>query len=140
MNLQEVKDLYKNEFTTFEVYQFTSKRHSIHTDFIRELESHEYNDESEVVTHQLMDGDDYNKTILANSSSSFSDIYEDNDKILVIVIKDSVPCLSRVNLFLDRSALENAQKKAIKNGVELSKAGNASAFVRFLVDSYNGEK
>lgn len=48
--------------------------------------------------------------------------------------------LSRVNLFLDRSALEQAQKKAIKNGVELSKAGNASAFVRFLVDSYNGEK
>lgn len=48
--------------------------------------------------------------------------------------------LSRVNLFIDRDALAKAQKKAIKNGVELSKAGNASAFVRFLVDSYNGEK
>lgn len=48
--------------------------------------------------------------------------------------------LEKVTLMLDRSALEQAQKKAINNGVELSKAGNASAFVRFLVDSYNGEK
>lgn len=87
MNLKETKDLYKSEFTTFEVYQFTSKRHDIHTDFVRELESHEYNDESEVVAHQLMDEDDYNSTIFANCTNKFADIYDKNDKVLVIVIK-----------------------------------------------------
>lgn len=46
--------------------------------------------------------------------------------------------LEKVTLMLDRSALEEAQKKAIGEGVELSKAGNASAFVRWLVDRYSG--
>ena len=87
MNLKEVKEMYKNEYTTFEVYQFISKQHDIHTDFVRELESHEYNDESEVVTHQLMDENDYNSTIFANCSDKFADIYEKSDKVLVIVIK-----------------------------------------------------
>lgn len=48
--------------------------------------------------------------------------------------------LEKVTLMLDRSALEEAQKKAINNGVELSKAGNASAFVRWLVDRFNGSQ
>lgn len=87
MTIKEVKELYKNEYTAFEVYQFTSKRHSIHTDFIRELNPEEYNDESEVVTHQLMDEDCYNSTIFANCSNKFADIYDKNDKVLVLVIK-----------------------------------------------------
>jgi hypothetical protein len=44
--------------------------------------------------------------------------------------------LSRVSLMIDRQALEAAQKKAISNGVELSKAKNASTFIRWLIDNY----
>lgn len=48
--------------------------------------------------------------------------------------------LERVGLMLDRSALENAQKKAINGGVELSTAKNASTFIRWLIDRYNDDE
>ena len=85
MDLKEAKDIYKNEFTTFEVYRFTGRRHAIHTDYVEETE--DYNDESEVIAHQLMDEDDYNSTIFANCSNKFANIYGNNDKVLVLVIK-----------------------------------------------------
>ena len=47
--------------------------------------------------------------------------------------------LSRVSLMIDRQALEAAQKMAISNGVELSTAKNASTFIRWLIDEYNGD-
>ena len=86
MKLKEAKKLYENEFTSFEVYKFTGKRHEIHTDFVRELQSYEYNDESDVVAHQLMTEDDYNLSILDNCGNEFCDVHEKNDKVLVIVI------------------------------------------------------
>lgn len=46
--------------------------------------------------------------------------------------------LERVSMYLDRKALESAQKKAIANGVDISTAGNASTFIRWLIDNYNG--
>lgn len=48
--------------------------------------------------------------------------------------------LSRVSLMIDRQALEAAQKKAISNRVELSTAKNASTFIRWLIDEYNGDQ
>ena len=45
--------------------------------------------------------------------------------------------LERVSMYLDRKALESAQKKAIANGVDISIAGNASTFIRWLIDNYN---
>lgn len=47
--------------------------------------------------------------------------------------------LSRVSLMIYRQALEAAQKKAISNGVELLTAKNASTFIRWLIDEYNGD-
>ena len=85
MNIKETEALYKGEFDAVEVYKFTGKRHSIHTDFIEEVDG--YSDESEVQNHQLMDEDEYNSTIFANCSNKFTDIYAKTDKVLVIVIK-----------------------------------------------------
>ena len=85
MKIKEIKALYNGEFDAVEVYKFTGKRHSIHTDFIEELDS--YSEESEVQTHQLMDEEEYNSTIFANCSGKFADIYDKNDKVLVVVIK-----------------------------------------------------
>lgn len=48
--------------------------------------------------------------------------------------------LERVSMYLDRKALESAQKKAIANGVDISTAGNASTFIRWLIDCYNGKE
>lgn len=85
MNIEETKALYNGEFDAVEVYKFTGKRHSIHTDFIEEVE--DYSEDAEVQTHQLMDEEEYNSTIFANCSIKFTDIYEKTDKVLVIVIK-----------------------------------------------------
>lgn len=49
--------------------------------------------------------------------------------------------LSRVNLFIDRDALAKAQARAIRSGAaDVATAGNASAFVRWLIDNYNGNQ
>lgn len=49
--------------------------------------------------------------------------------------------LSRVNLFIDRDALAKAQARAIRNGAaDVATAGNASAFVRWLIDEFNSSK
>lgn len=86
MNIKEIKALYNGEFDAVEVYRFTGKRHSVHTDFIEELE--DYSEDAEVQTHELMDEDEYNSTIFANCSNRFTNIYEKSDKVLVIVIKE----------------------------------------------------
>ncbi len=46
--------------------------------------------------------------------------------------------LRRVNVMMDVAALEHAQKKAAKAGVAPSIAGSTSAFIRWLIDEYNG--
>ena len=44
--------------------------------------------------------------------------------------------MTRVNLMLDRDALEKAQRKAAKAGVDPAIAGSTSAFIRWLIDNY----
>lgn len=46
--------------------------------------------------------------------------------------------LKRVNVMLDREALEKAQRKAAKAGIDPATAGSTSAFIRWLIDQYNG--
>lgn len=48
--------------------------------------------------------------------------------------------LQRVNVMLDVSALESAQKKAALSGISPSIAGSTSAFIRWLIDAYNENK
>lgn len=48
--------------------------------------------------------------------------------------------LERVSMYIDRKDLEAAQKKAIADGVDISTAGNASTFIRWLIDEYNGDQ
>lgn len=49
--------------------------------------------------------------------------------------------LEKVTLMLDRDALGKAQARAIRSGAaDVATAGNASAFVRWLVDRFNGEE
>lgn len=48
--------------------------------------------------------------------------------------------LARVNVMLDCEALENAQRKAAKAGVDPAIVGSTSAFIRWLIDKYLKEK
>lgn len=46
--------------------------------------------------------------------------------------------LQRVNVMLDCEALENAQRKAALAGAAPATVGSTSAFIRWLIDEYNG--
>ena len=48
--------------------------------------------------------------------------------------------MTRVNVMLDRDALEKAQRKAAKDGINPAIAGNTSAFIRWLIDEFNSSK
>ena len=48
--------------------------------------------------------------------------------------------MARVNVMLDRDALEKAQRKAAKAGINPAIAGSTSAFIRWLIDNYNGDQ
>ena len=54
------------------------------------------------------------------------------------LIRDKV--MTRINLMLDKDALEKAQRKAAKVGIDPATAGSSSAFVRWLIDNYNESK
>lgn len=48
--------------------------------------------------------------------------------------------MTRINVMLDRDALEKAQRKAAKAGINPATAGSTSAFIRWLIDEYNSSK
>ncbi|MBR6448337.1 MAG: hypothetical protein IKS96_07360 [Fibrobacter sp.] len=47
--------------------------------------------------------------------------------------------MTRINVMLDREALDKAQRKAAKDGIDPGIAGNTSAFIRWLIDEYKKE-
>ena len=65
-------------------YGYTSSA-PFHTDFFTEVE--EYDPEEEIDSMELMDKEDYSNSVLANSSISFGDMFNDTDKILCILLK-----------------------------------------------------
>jgi len=48
--------------------------------------------------------------------------------------------LKRVNVMMDCDALEKAQRKAAKAGIDPATAGSTSAFIRWLIDEFLKEK
>lgn len=87
-----------SEATLVETYKYTDKTHRLHTDFVKyignsnfdnsEIENLPYDENGEVdVDVQLMEREDYEQTILANCGSTWDEMYQDDDKILVIVVR-----------------------------------------------------
>lgn len=87
MTIKEIMDNYDGEFNAVEVFESKNNRKSFHTDQIQALDDSMYSLSDEVLDYELMDEEDYNNTVCANSSVSFSDVYEDNDKVLVILVQ-----------------------------------------------------
>lgn len=86
------------EASFVETYEYTDRSHRIHTDFVKyigngnfdnsEIEELQYDENGEIdVDVQLMDKEDYESTILANCSPSWDEMYSEDDKILVIVVR-----------------------------------------------------
>lgn len=89
MTVKEILEAYKGEYYEVEFYVDTF-RHSagFHTDRVEFIES--CSDEAEVLEHQLMDEEEYNNTILANTGERFTDFYDSEDKILVVKIEKDI--------------------------------------------------
>lgn len=91
MNINEIKEIEKrSKYASVEVYEQLELDNgyyswNFHGDYIRELE--DYTGLEEVERWAIMDEDEYNNSILVNCCVSFSDIFEKNDKILVILLK-----------------------------------------------------
>lgn len=92
MNIKEVINTYKNEYTDIEVYYSISRNGDIHTDnlrFIEEIPEDDMDGTGEVISWDLMDEEDYNNSVLANSciEADFAEWYDDkNAKVLVILM------------------------------------------------------
>ena len=92
MTIKEVKEMYKGQYDELEVYStWNVGEHypnHFHTDNCKSTE--EYTDESEVGLYELMDEEDYNRSIMANASdyADFGELYDNKGaKILCIMIK-----------------------------------------------------
>ena len=91
MTIKELKELLKEQgkkYMDIEVYRYKSNKHIIHTDFIDWVE--DYTDDSKVFDYELMDEDEYNETILANSGiqADFCEWYlKDKAKVLIIILE-----------------------------------------------------
>ena len=71
MTIQEIMDNYDGEFSAVEVFESKNNRKSFHTDQIQALDDSMYSLSDEAIDYELMDKEDYNSTICANSSISF---------------------------------------------------------------------
>ena len=87
MTIKEVLEMYKGQYYCVEIYKdkFQHKA-GFHTDRIVYVDG--ASDETEVIEHELMDKSEYENTILANTDVRWDDCYEENDKILVLKIKE----------------------------------------------------
>lgn len=89
MTIREVIQNHYGKYDNYEVYvERGQHRLGFHTDRVKELDRGEYDyDGEQAIEWELMNKDDYSTSILANSSVEFGDIYNDEDKILVIKIR-----------------------------------------------------
>ena len=96
-NKQELIERAK-EASFVETYEYVGKNHSIHTDTVKyigngsgdnsEIDALPFDENGEVDADvELMDREDYERTILANCGTTWDDMFDDGDKVLVIVVK-----------------------------------------------------
>ena len=87
MNIKEINEKEKGNYTEIEVYSPLDKYHSwnFHGDFITYVE--DYTGLEEVARYSIMDENDYNNSILANCGTRFNEIYAEKDKILAILLR-----------------------------------------------------
>lgn len=80
-----------------DTYRFTGANHNVHTDNVEyigngmnnttEIDCLPYDNEGEVDAYvEIMGRSEYNYTILANTCVEWRDMYEENDKVLVIIL------------------------------------------------------
>lgn len=93
MTISEAMEEYKGQYANVDVYEYDSNRYKrLHTDFIHSIDENlvdHIKDREDIgdIEVYLMDEEEYNSTVLANGGLSFNDIYEDGEKVLVIMLE-----------------------------------------------------
>lgn len=94
MTIKEVKEHYKGQYVDCEIYRFSGSAHNIHGDFIYtpdDVVNDQYDENEEVVYENLMDEEEYDMTINANSgvTTDFDEWYGNkNAQVLVIILAE----------------------------------------------------
>lgn len=113
MTIKEVKEYHEGQYVECEIYRFTDFTHRVHSDFIYtpdDVEDDQYNENEEVVYEELMDEEEYGRTVIANGdvTADFDDWFGDkNAQILVIMLHRSAVtealkvCFRFVDIFAD---------------------------------------
>lgn len=85
MTIKEIID--KGGFTDYEVWQYTGiNAPNFHTDSIKGCD--EFDENAECITWEYMGEDEYDSTILANSSvrADFAEWYDDKNAIVLCIL------------------------------------------------------
>ena len=89
MIIKDVKKIYKNrKFVEIEVYKQDKRnaRHGFHGDFMKYLSEDEWTDDMEVIDYEIMNEEEYNRSVCANcNEADFKEYYDDkNARVLVV--------------------------------------------------------
>ena len=112
----KVKDIISKygEGKAVEVYAYTDRSHRIHSDYIVNIDG-EYSEDiyldKEAADYEIMEEGRYNDTILANTSMHFSDMFDADDKVLVIVLPEDWEAVISAH---DRYDKENTKRVSLK--------------------------
>ena len=94
MTVKELIEMMKSkeewkDVVCVEMYKFVGKRKSWHTDCVEYIDDYrEKYADCEVVDYSVMDCEEMNETIYANSCVYAEDCYGEDDKVLAIAIKE----------------------------------------------------
>lgn len=89
-NVKEMLESREGEYDVVEYYTFNGIRKTIHTDNIDSIDEGEVKEFWEVLKDEVMDEEDYDNTVCANTGSKFSDFFDDGTRVLVVVVKPRV--------------------------------------------------
>lgn len=90
--LSEIKDIVKSA-TEVEIYKYSDNTYRLHSDFIESvdivsIEELPFDGQGLIDADiELMDEERYNDTICANTDIEYSDMYDEADKVAVIVVR-----------------------------------------------------
>lgn len=87
MTIADFKEMYKGRYDYVEVFRCTGKRRSLGFDFTKELESYDEEWEVDIVRSGLFGEQEYNVILLANTSTMFTDCFDKDEKVLVILLE-----------------------------------------------------
>lgn len=120
MKVKDIIESEKENFDTFEVWQYTDRTHRLHTDFIKnvdEIYSMSILKNIPVYNYEIMDEDEYSSTILINSDSpaDFEEWYDNKDtKVLVIMLDWTIDIEDEKYKSQEKYDKENTKRFSIK--------------------------